>query len=120
MEIKPLLPEQDYFNIGEASRIAQIPHYTLRYWEERLRLLRPIRRESGHRRYTRQDMETILRIKDLVLVRKMTLAGARKAIHGERPARQAADKTAQTDVATKKLLQMIRADLKGILAEFSR
>lgn len=71
---------QDYFTIGEVSRKTGIPVYTLRYWESRFRLLRPVRRESGHRRFTKKDMETIFAVKDLVFRRKFTLAGAKKML----------------------------------------
>ncbi|MFA6091683.1 MAG: MerR family transcriptional regulator [Elusimicrobiota bacterium] len=79
--LRPLLPEKEYFTAGEVSRAVQVPVYTLRYWERRFGgLLRPVRRESGHRRYTRREVETLLRIKDLLRNRKMTVAGARKAL----------------------------------------
>ncbi len=71
---------KDYFTIGEVSRKTGIPEYTLRYWESRFRLLRPVRRESGHRRFTKKDIETILAIKDLVFRRNFTLAGAKKML----------------------------------------
>src|SRR5581483_5160853 len=76
----PLLPDQEFFNIGEACRIVQLPDYTLRYWELKLKLLRPARRSSGHRRYTKRDLEIILRLKSLLEGRQMTLGGARKVL----------------------------------------
>src|SRR5947207_691528 len=77
---RPLLPDQEFFNIGEACRLVQLPDYTLRYWESRLKLLRPARRTSGHRRYTKRDLEIILRVKDLMGNRHMTLNGARRTL----------------------------------------
>ncbi|MBI5208907.1 MAG: MerR family transcriptional regulator [Elusimicrobia bacterium] len=76
----PTLPDKDFFTMGEIAKIAQVPAHTLRYWESRLGVLRPGRRPGGHRRYTRADIELILRIKDLVGRQRLTLDGARKTL----------------------------------------
>ncbi|MEK7657452.1 MAG: MerR family transcriptional regulator [Elusimicrobiota bacterium] len=121
---RPPLPDREYFNIGEASRIAQVPVHTLRYWESSARLLRPIRRESGHRRYTRGDMETIFRIKDLIVHRKMTIAGARRVLLLDRSPRKSAEgpsgARAQMGAATAKLLREVREGLRELAAELGR
>lgn len=121
---RPPLPDREYFNIGEASRIAQVPVHTLRYWESRARLLRPIRRESGHRRYTRGDMETIFRVKDLIVHRKMTIAGARRTLLSgrrlERSAAGPADAQAHPGAATAKLLREVRDGLRELAAELGK
>src|ERR1700693_5882218 len=76
----PFLPDRDFFTMREAARLASVPAHTLRYWETRSGALRPSRLAGGHRRYTRTDLELILEIKDLVHRRKMTVAGARRAM----------------------------------------
>ena len=80
--LPPALPDKDFFTMGEVSRIAQVPSHTLRYWEERVGLLKPARRSSGHRRYTREDLETILFVKEMIQRRKMTPAGVKRALRG--------------------------------------
>lgn len=114
----PLLPDKEYFNIGEACRIAQLPAHTLRYWETQFRQLRPLRRGGGHRRYSRADMETLLRIKDLVQNRKMTLAGARKALArgGRLPQQVPAPLGAGV---FGRLLREASEDLRKVLEEFA-
>ena len=119
---RPLLPpDQEYFNIGEACRILQTPRHTLRYWERRFGLFRPMRRESGHRRYTRRDIETALQIKDLLHNKKMTIAGAAKALaaarRGGRSPRDNASGAAPA--AAVKLLREIREDLRKLAEELS-
>jgi DNA-binding transcriptional MerR regulator len=100
----------------EACRILQLPHHTLRYWEARIPSLRPVRLPSGHRRYTRENLETILRVKDLMHDGKMTLAGVRRALAGQRsePAKPAVPGTPL------KVLQDLRSDLRDILAELNK
>ena len=77
------LSEKEYFSIGEACAMTQVEPYVLRYWESEFKLLRPTRRESGHRKYNRKDVETILRIKDLLYTKGFTIAGAKKAMVSE-------------------------------------
>ena len=77
-------PDKEYFSIGEASQITQVPPYVLRYWESEFKLLRPSRRESGQRKYSRKDMETILKIKDLLYVKRFTIPGAKKSLLREK------------------------------------
>lgn len=109
--------------MGEASRIAQVPAYTLRYWEARVGFLRPARRSSGHRRYTRADLETILLVKDMVQRRKLTVAGARKALlehkNGAKlpaPMQAAADGGA-VPAAALKLLREVRKEIQTLVNE---
>ena len=72
-----LLPEKAYLTIGEISQLTKVKTHILRVWEKKINLLRPIRRESGHRKYRRSDVETILKIKDLIQSRGFTIAGAK-------------------------------------------
>ena len=115
---RPIIPDKDLFRMEEACRILQLPPHTLRYWEERVPSLKPARLAGGHRRYTRGNLETLLRIKDLMRDRRMTLAGARRALLGER--RRAAPAAAANAGASAQLLADLRTDLQGILSEMNR
>ena len=75
------LQERDYFSIGDVRRITGVPEYSVRYWEAEFNLIRPVRLPSGHRRYSRADVYTILKIKDLIYKHKLTLEGAKKQLH---------------------------------------
>ncbi|MBT3392869.1 MAG: MerR family transcriptional regulator [Elusimicrobiaceae bacterium] len=77
MDLKELETKQ-YFSIGDVSRISGVPEYSIRYWESEFRLIRPIRKESGHRRYKKEDVYTVLKVKDLIYKHKMTLEGVKK------------------------------------------
>ena len=79
-----LLPEKEFFSIGEVSHIAQLETYVLRYWESEFGLLRPARRTSGHRKYTKKDINLILKIKDLLYKESFTIAGAKKHLLSDR------------------------------------
>ncbi|MBI4376575.1 MAG: MerR family transcriptional regulator [Elusimicrobia bacterium] len=120
MLVSAPLPDKEFFTMGEACRLAQVASHTLRYWETRVGLPKPARRASGHRRYTRQDMETILLIKDLLQRRKLTLAGARKALlERRRGANQpgAVETPGPRDEQTLKLLREVRKEIQSLIQE---
>jgi DNA-binding transcriptional MerR regulator len=122
---RPLIPDKESFTIGEACRVLRIEPHVLRYWETRLHAFRPMRRESGHRRYTRRDIETAFQIKDLLSGRGMTLAGVRKALaqtrRGGRTAAQDASAPSPEALprAAAKLLREVREDLQRIVSDLS-
>ena len=107
--------------MGEASRVAQVPPHTLRYWEEKIGFLRPARRNSGHRRYTREDLETILFIKDLIQRKRMTLPGARRALierrRGVKPAAPAETAANWLPASTAKLLRELKKEIQALVEE---
>lgn len=82
--VEQFIPEKNYFSIGEVSKVTQVKPYILRYWEAEFKLLRPARRVSGQRKYTRQDIELILRIKDLLHNQKYTISGAKRYLLNEK------------------------------------
>jgi DNA-binding transcriptional MerR regulator len=118
----PALPDKEFLSMGEVSRILSVPAYTLRYWETRVGLLRPARRPSGHRRYNRQDVETIIRIKDLIQKQRLTVAGARKALLDEKRGRkrpEGGEPTLQPSTSAK-LLREVKKEIQLLMAELSR
>ena len=119
----PFLPDREFFTMREASRLAQLPPHTLRYWETRFGDLRPARRAGGHRRYTRQDLELLLEIKGLVHGRRMTVAGARRALLERRRGTGALDGAAPApsdSAPALRLLREVKKEIKLIVDEFGR
>jgi len=56
----------ELFPIREVARLTGINPVTLRAWERRYGLIQPVRTESGHRLYSRADIETVHRILDWI------------------------------------------------------
>ena len=71
-----------FFRIGEVSRITGIEPYVLRYWETEFPHLRPEKRSSGQRLYTKRDLDNIQNVKRLLYQEGFTIAGAKKRLHG--------------------------------------
>lgn len=112
------LQNKDYFTIGEVSRLSGVPQYTIRYWEKTFGLVKPIRKESLHRRYTKADINTILSIKELIYKHKMTLEGAKKHLNrflalGAKPKEEAS----LYNVKDLNFLKEIRDTLSQIIKE---
>lgn len=57
---------EELFPIREVSRLTGINPVTLRAWERRYGLIQPVRTESGHRLYSREDIDTVHRILDWI------------------------------------------------------
>lgn len=87
--------EKKYFRIGEVSELIGVEPYVLRYWEGEFHLLRPEKSGSGHRVYSRKDVETLHLIRHLLHVEKFSIKGAKKKLAERRkevvPAVAAAD-----------------------------
>lgn len=81
-ESRPSLTKA-YYRLGEAARIAGVEGHVLRYWEAEFPMLQPRKSDGGQRRYSAADLETVLRIKELVHVQGFTLAGARRRLADE-------------------------------------
>ncbi|SDV04358.1 transcriptional regulator, MerR family [Pseudomonas mucidolens] len=57
---------EELFPIREVSKLTGINPVTLRAWERRYGLIQPVRTESGHRLYSREDIDTVHRILDWI------------------------------------------------------
>src|SRR5690348_14039127 len=78
-----LIPEKLYFRIGEVSTLCKLPAYVLRFWETEFPQLKPVKSSTGQRMYRRKEVETVLRIKQLLYEEGFTIAGARQQLRVE-------------------------------------
>jgi DNA-binding transcriptional MerR regulator len=77
------IPNKLFFKIGEVCEITDTQPYVLRYWESEFPSLAPAKNSSGQRIYRRRDIETVLRIKQLLYEEGFTIAGAKKRLETE-------------------------------------
>ena len=80
------IPNRTLFRQPEVCEIAQVQPYVLRSWEAEFPDLGVSKTEGGPRVYRRADLERVLRLKHLLFVEGLTLAGARRKLLEERPA----------------------------------
>ena len=90
------IPNKLFFKIGEVCEITDTQPYVLRYWESEFPSLAPAKNSSGQRIYRRRDIETVLRIKQLLYEEGFTIAGAKKRLEAEMTGRGDSPSSAAT------------------------
>jgi DNA-binding transcriptional MerR regulator len=101
------IPNRSLFKPAEVCDVTQIQPYVLRSWETEFPELGIVR--NGTRVYRRQDVERVLRIKHLVFVEGLTLAGARRRLEED-----AAPQLTAEDVSAAKLEERVRLQIAGV------
>lgn len=69
--------------IGEVASALGIRQHVLRYWEEQVPLLSPVKRSGGRRYYRPEDVGTVQLIDRMIHREGYTLRGARLALEGK-------------------------------------
>jgi DNA-binding transcriptional MerR regulator len=77
------IPNRSLFRQPEVCEIAQVQPYVLRSWEAEFPDLGVSKTAGGPRMYRRADLERVLRLKHLLFVEGLTLAGARRKLDAE-------------------------------------
>lgn len=77
------IPNRALFKAAEVCELVKVQPYVLRTWEAEFPELGVAKVEGGPRVYRRADVEQVIRIKHLLLVEGLTLAGARRKLHEE-------------------------------------
>ncbi len=61
------------FSIGEVAEMVGVSAHVIRAWERRYNAVRPVRTPSNQRRYTPEDVESLIRMKDAARVDGLSL-----------------------------------------------
>ncbi len=78
-----VIPNRPVFRAQEVCELADVQPYVLRTWEAEFPDLGVAKGAAGSRVYRRADVERVLRIKHLLFVDGLTLAGARRRLSDE-------------------------------------
>ena len=114
-------PKLERLKAADVCRIAQVQPYVLRTWEAEFPDLGQ-QTASGPRIYGRADVERVLRIRELVYVEGLTLAGARRRIEesGAGSTSTVADDFVLVDEQTRTRIRSVRQGLQGVLDLLNR
>jgi DNA-binding transcriptional MerR regulator len=77
------IPKRALFKASEVCDLVKVQPYVLRTWEAEFPELGVSKAGGGPRVYRRADVEQVARIKHLLLVEGLTLAGARRRLEEE-------------------------------------
>jgi DNA-binding transcriptional MerR regulator len=71
--------QQQQFRIGTLAQELDVPKFVIRFWEKEFDI-KSSRTDGGQRYYTAQDLTTFKQIKELLYIKKFTIAGAKDAL----------------------------------------
>src|SRR5437762_8708879 len=77
------IPKRALFKAAEVCELLKVQPYVLRSWEAEFPRLGISKTPGGPRTYRREDVEQVLRIKHMLLVEGLTLAGVRRKLDEE-------------------------------------
>jgi DNA-binding transcriptional MerR regulator len=99
-----------YYSIGEVSDITDVEAHVLRYWETVFNELNPKKNKAGNRIYKEEDIETILKLKELIQEKKYSTEGAQQVLEQDDE-----EEEENLPVSLKKDLKEIRLFLNKLL-----
>ena len=99
-----------YYSIGEVSDITDVEAHVLRYWETVFNELNPKKNKAGNRIYKEEDIETILKLKELIQEKKYSTEGAQQVLEQD-----GEEQEKEIPVSVKKDLKEIRLFLSNLL-----
>ena len=110
-----------YYRIGEVAGLVGVEPHVLRYWETEFRSIRPQKSASGQRVYSRRDVDTLLRVKELLYGQRFTIAGAKRKLRegGVEPPEPAAEANAEALLRLRGHLADIRDEATALLTSLA-
>ncbi len=96
--------------ISEVSEMLDVPAHVLRFWESKFSALSPLKRNGGRRYYRPDDVELLVKIRDLLYRDGYTIKGVQKLLSSGAGASVAtsSSKTLETTTADfEQALQML-------------
>ena len=70
--------------IGEVSNLVDVPIYVLRFWEKKISMIKPIKKNSGTRYYDSEQIDLIKTLKKLLYEKKFSIEGAKNQLLAEK------------------------------------
>jgi DNA-binding transcriptional MerR regulator len=111
------IPNRALFKASEVCDLVKVQPYVLKTWEAEFPDLGVVKTSGSPRVYRRGDVEQVLRIKHLLLVEGLTLAGARRRLE-EQAAPVAADEPVIDDLFgrhARERLTQVKRGLRSLL-----
>ncbi|MDD2732530.1 MAG: MerR family transcriptional regulator [Desulfuromonadaceae bacterium] len=75
-----ILPEKLFYKIGEVAEVAGVRTSVLRFWESEFSFLKPVKSSSGQRLYSKDEVDLVLQVRNLLYDEKFTIEGVKKRI----------------------------------------
>ncbi len=112
------IPDKLTFKRAEVIRFTKLDGKVIDYWEKEFGGITPVVNKLGEKFYTKQDVELILKIKQLMIVEKMEKSRIKKII-GQEGGEDSMEEPVEKGVGTGKInadkLKNIKTGLEEIL-----
>jgi len=105
--------EKLFYGIGEVAEMFEVNTSLIRFWEKEFDVIKPRKNKKGNRLFTKEDVENFHLIFNLVKVRGMTLAGAKKKMKENKTDIHDDFEIIQTLNQVKEMLIDIRDEISG-------
>ncbi len=105
---------KQFYSIAEVSEMFSLPASLLRYWEKEFPTIHPRKSSNGQRLYTKEDIEEIRLVYDLVKGRNMKLAAARELITQNREGAKNSSDLLQRMLSVREQLIALKKELDGL------
>ena len=100
-----------YYSIGEVAKMFNVSETLLRFWEKQFPQISPRKSGRNIRQYSKEDIEEVRLVYNLVKVRGMKLAAARAALRKNKQGEQRTSEVVER-------LKAVREELMKMKHEF--
>lgn len=104
-----------WYTAQDLLQLLQIKPHVLRYWEQTLPLVRGLRDDAGHRRWSAAQVRMLLRIHHMVIRRGMSVAAAGDALLREATGEQAHVKAGLEHVRNAMVVLLLKVQNRGAI-----
>ena len=66
--------------IGEVSDLLNVPIYVLRFWEKKISIITPIKKNNGIRFYDKEQIDLLKTLRRLLYEKKFSIEGAKNQL----------------------------------------
>ena len=104
-----------YYSIKEVAEEVGVTESTLRYWEKEFPFLKPKVAGNKVRQYTDKDIEQVRLIYNLIKVKGLKIAAARKYLNQNRTGAEKSSEVLDTLISVRDQLKELKKQLDGLV-----
>ena len=115
MAINSDKPSKLYYSIKEVAEEIGVNESSLRYWEKEFAFLKPKVSGNKVRQYTEKDIEQVKLIYNLIKVKGLKIAAARKYLSQNRAGAEKSSDVLDTLISVRDQLKELKKQLDGLV-----
>ena len=104
-----------YYSIREVAELVGVNESTLRYWEKEFPFLKPKVASNKVRQYMEKDIEQVKLIHNLIKVRGLKIAAARKYLQQNRTGAEKSSEVLDTLISVREQLKELKKQIDGLV-----